>query len=228
MEKALRIQLCSVFRTYISVVQEIILEATLSNKLTYRFSITLGADRINFTPHHNTDQQAQIIRFAHFPMLEKKLKTTPPIKRRNIIRSIFSPIENVYYMFELLATSKYNKSFQNWMTSMFPTCQRIEISHGKYELDNNILCATEHGKLQLQDMGNDFSQTFLILVTIFHDKIKYGSNNDLYVYTVVDDTFVVSPTLKKKFHELKVQLIHATKQIKQKRRKLTSAVSELT
>jgi hypothetical protein len=131
-------------------------------------------------------------------------------------------------MFELLATSKYNKSFQNWMTSMFPTCQRIEIICGEHSFDNNILCATEHGKLQLHEMGNDFCQTFLILVTIFYDKIKYGKN-DLYVYTVVDETFVVSPTLKKKFHELKVQVIHATKQMKQARRKRTKrSVSELT
>jgi hypothetical protein len=58
------------FCAFVSDNRELIINATLSNKCTYRFSITIGADRLHFTPLHDPHQEAHIMRFAHFPAME--------------------------------------------------------------------------------------------------------------------------------------------------------------
>jgi hypothetical protein len=102
---------------------------------------------------------------------------------------------------------------------MFPTCQRIDLVF-EYSF-GDIICNTDQGKLQVQEMGRDFRQAFLILITIFSDKVKFEHKKMSFVYTLTDDKFVFSQTLRDACYQLKVQMIHESKKKKKKRKKHT-------
>jgi hypothetical protein len=225
-EIALGTHLFRQFCTYMNNNSVLTIDATLSNKCTYCFSITLGADRLHFTPLHDTYQEAQTMRFAHFPAMEKAFRLTTVNRYSNAVRSIFSPLDHVYCMFEVLAASKYNKMFQDYMTTMFPTCQKIELIF-EYSF-GDIICTSDQGKLRMQEMGNDFRQAFLILTTIFYDKVKFEHKNFSFVYTLADDKFVFNRTLKEACNKLKVQVIHDSKAKNKKRtRRARRSVPEI-
>jgi hypothetical protein len=223
-DRALGTRHFCLFASYMTSNKELITKATLSSKKTYTFRVTISRGYLHFTPLHNTNQKDRLLRFAHFPVLEAKIKTTPPCEYRSIVRASFSAADIVFYMFELQANSKYNNNFQTYMRELFPFCSKIETITELGICD--IFCTTDQGTVRVANMSNDFCQTFLMLITIYYDKITYEHRPFSYLYTLSDHKFVVPPRLKEIFRELSVQVIYSTKpRKKRKKRTIRSTTS---